>query len=43
MFKIDKKIKKFPCPQGVQQCYGGQKNHFLELIWIEGLQILVPR
>jgi hypothetical protein len=38
-----KKEDFFLCARGAHQCFGGQKNHFLEKIWIEGLQILVPR
>jgi hypothetical protein len=42
VFKVEEKDF-FPSAQGVQQCFGGQKNQFLEQVWIEGLQILVPR
>jgi hypothetical protein len=41
-FKVEKKGS-FPSDQGVQQTFGGQKNLFLEYVWIKGLQILVPR
>jgi hypothetical protein len=33
----------FSNAQGVQQCFGGQENHVLEKMWIERLQVLVPR
>ena len=41
-FKVEKN-KKIPCTLMIQQSFWGQNNHFLEQIWIQGLQILVPR
>jgi hypothetical protein len=44
----DHKVQKwkkgfFPCTQGVQQSFGGSKNHFFRVDMDEGLQILVSR
>jgi hypothetical protein len=41
-FKVEKKVF-FPCAQKIQQSFGGQTNHFIEYVWIEGLQILILR
>ena len=41
-FKVEEKVF-FPYAQGVQQSFGGSKNHFLKGIWNFTLHILVPK
>jgi hypothetical protein len=41
-FKVEQKVF-FPYARGVQQSFGGSKNHFLKGIWNVTLHILVPK
>jgi hypothetical protein len=41
-FKVEEKVFFGPA-QGVQHCFGGQKNYFIEEIWNEPLWNVVPK